>query len=132
MRCGPLLAALVTVPLAGCFTPPTEPWSDSCADTSKGDEAAYEAVARPHFEAYCTLCHGSTSEDRHGSPTFLNYDLYAGATLINELTWQRSVDGTMPPMGRMPSNAQLLALKEFLECNAVLQEQQGDDDDSAR
>lgn len=115
--------------LSGCFNPPDGVFDTAhCADASDV-EASFAAVAT-HYETYCTTCHGTdrTGADRRGAPEDVNYDVFDGSSARPFLTWTRSTDGTMPPMGRMPSQAELLELRGFLECVAAANDLVGDDD----
>jgi len=136
MRTNPgcvLVIAAFFVGIAACDPPAPDGSVDgSCDDLDRGREAYFESTVKPHFEAYCTLCHAADSADRHAAPVHANYDTFDSATFSNFVTWNRSIDGTMPPMGKMPSTDELALLLDFLNCNlAVLELEAGDDDDSA-
>jgi cytochrome c5 len=136
MRTNPGCILVLALPLLFVSCDPAAPAGQvdgTCDDLTRGQEAYYEATMKPYFETYCFLCHASDSTDRHEAPAHANYDTFEAAQFSNFVTWARSIDGTMPPMGKMPSTEELTTLLDWLNCTLAVQEQNAaDDDDSAR
>lgn len=137
------LLGLGALLLTGCDEEIPTQWRldpTACTDLTKGQEAHFESTIKPQvLEPYCSYCHWSTLEgaDRHGATTEvigseLNYDIYAQAVSRNGSTWGRVKARNMPPMGGVPTADEAALLLEFLNCaEAIAQQSQGDDDDSA-
>jgi hypothetical protein len=133
-----LLLMLLLATLVGCAGPvPDGQVGQSCEDASRGEQPWFEDEVLPIFEAYCTLCHAAELEvgagpgTRRGATPDVDYDSWEGAGRYPELTWERMADRTMPPMGAVPTTAELETLLEFLSCREIA-EGDDDDDDSAR
>lgn len=131
----PILVA-VALPLTACDEPVPDGVVDgTCDDLSLGSEAAFDASVGEIFDTYCTLCHAEDRPvdgdgGRRGAVPGVDYDTYENTIFVPSTTWRRMADRTMPPMGRMPSTAELETVLEFLNCAMAIR--QGDDDDSAQ
>lgn len=132
---GCVLPILVASALALTACDPAVPDGDvdgRCGDLTVAEQGNFDAAIGPLFDAYCVFCHDSakgSATDRRGAVSGVDYDTLEGAARFPALTWRRLTDGTMPPMGRMPSTDELEILLEFLNCAEGAA--QGDDDDSA-
>ncbi len=131
MRWLPLLILLL-----GCdpAIPDGNPAPASCGDIAEGEQAYFESDVEPILETYCAWCHWSDKEgeDRHAAPEAVNFDDYEYIKPNTFLTWARMKDGTMPPMGRMPSTEEYQTVLDFLSClDAVREAELADDDDSS-
>lgn len=140
--CVVVLAGLALLAIAACDAPlPEQAFPDptACTDASQGDQAGFEAAARPIFETYCSWCHWSDrsgKEDRKAAPAGVDYDDYTWVFDNTFSTWARLADRSMPPMGKLPSAEEYQTILDWLSCADALREQQrrgsgGDDDDSA-
>jgi len=132
------LLAVAALALSACDEPVPDGVVDgTCADLTHGEEAWFDAEIQPLFDTYCTICHASTvtsaSSDvgRRGAVPLVDFDTHESAVLDPDTTWSRMIDRTMPPMGRVPSTAELETLLDFLNCAAAIDDALGDDDDSA-
>lgn len=127
---------LLLLLLAGCdpAIPEGGPDAASCADLSQGEAAWFESDVQPILETYCAWCHWTDKdgEERHAAPPGVNFDDYDYIKPNTWLTWVRLKDGTMPPMGRMPSTEEYQTVLDFLSClDAVREAELADDDDSS-
>ncbi len=118
-------AALVLLAaLAGCedelplFGPPTE---SVCPPAST---LTYENFGKPFMEAYCTDCHSSelTGADRHGAPSFHDFDTVFGIRAVSEHVDETTAIGpaaanrSMPPRGDRPTDDERRLLGEWIAC----------------
>lgn len=122
-----LLLTASALLLAGCPQMPDVPdgWQvegvSACQDATHGDAAWFGAEVQPLLDLHCTSCHSSQREGmaRKGAPTSRNYDGFEAASAIpRRLTWARIIDGTMPPVGRLPNRDELATLLDWLNCSS--------------
>lgn len=117
-----LVAALAT--LAACeHSHGGEPTGSVCPP---GSTLTYDTFGRDFLEDHCTRCHASTrtGSDRHGAPSFHDYDTLEG--LRNTMdhvdayaaAGPDAVNTLMPPTAPKPTEAQRFQLGEWIACGA--------------
>jgi mono/diheme cytochrome c family protein len=122
-----LLAAVVVpallFPAQGCNPSIPDDWevtgNAQCRHPDNATEEYYEATMRPFFDEYCSYCHWSDVDDRHGAPAGKDFDTFEAAKLAPRLTWARVSSFDMPPMGRLPHTGELDTLLDWLNCVSV-------------
>lgn len=123
MRRAALLAALALT--TGCaddalFGPPTEA---ACPPSST---LTWDSFGQDFMTRYCTRCHASdlTGADRHGAPSFHDFDTVSGVRAVRVHIDETSASGpaatntSMPPDGDRPTVAERALLGEWLACRA--------------
>lgn len=101
------------------FGPPTEA---TCPPA--GSTLTYANFGQPFMETYCTRCHASdrTGDDRHGAPSFHDFDTLPGIRAVSDHIDMTSASGpaatntSMPPDGMKPSLAERQMLGEWIAC----------------
>ncbi|HUQ01148.1 MAG TPA: hypothetical protein VM261_01575 [Kofleriaceae bacterium] len=116
-------AVLAIAFLAGCgadplFGPPTE------SECPQGSTLTYDTFGKPFMESYCTRCHSSelTGADRHGAPSFHDFDTLFGIKAVSEHIDETTAYGpaaendSMPPDGDRPTAEERRLLGEWIAC----------------
>jgi uncharacterized membrane protein len=100
------------------FGPPTE------SVCPQGSTLTYDNFGKPFMEGYCTRCHSSelTGADRHGAPSFHDFDTLFGIKAVSEHIDETSAYGpaaendSMPPDGDKPTAEERRQLGEWIAC----------------
>ena len=119
-----LLATFLLV-LAACTDTPS---GSTCPTT---DAPTYQSFGQPFMTKYCTGCHSTTAQNRHGAPADQNYDtemdiihhvadidLVAAAGPKAQNTIMPDMSG---PVHVAPSMEERTALGQFLACEKAAQ-----------
>ena len=117
------LAAAFMLFTAACgdplFGPPTQ-----SACPPGGSTLTYEGFGKPFMEEFCTDCHSSqlTGKDRHGAPSFHDFDTLFGIKAVHEHIDETAAAGpaatndSMPPKTPKPTLEQRRLLGEWIAC----------------
>jgi len=130
------LLGLTALVLAACEPEVPGSLDRECDDARRAEvtsQAYFDTVMVPTiFEPHCAYCHWSdrTGDARHGAPVGVDYDTADAASSRISTTWFRVSTYDMPPMGKVPTLAEMATLNEWLNC--ALAESIGDDDDSSQ
>ena len=100
------------------FGPPT---ASTCP---QGSALTYQTFGKPFMEKYCLGCHHSDlmGADRHGAPTFHDFDTLSGIKSVSEHIDQTTAAGPasinhgMPQTDPKPTDAERHQLGEWIAC----------------
>jgi uncharacterized membrane protein len=115
---------LIALLLGACtkdsvFGPPT---GSVCPD--EGTQLSYENFGAPFMLQYCTHCHSRSKmgDDRHGAPTFHDFDTLSGIKAVHEHVDETAAAGPdavnegMPDYKTPPTLEERKQLGEWIAC----------------
>jgi uncharacterized membrane protein len=89
---------------------------------SGGTKLTYDGFGKPFMDKYCQPCHASTSKDRQGAPSKINFDSETEIASLAQEAYDQAggTNSEMPPksFGSQPTADERKQLAEWLACGA--------------